>query len=114
MEHSRQTESSPSRAIQYIIDTAPLYAQAKAHRVYLEEARKSTKAQLMKQCEETVLGKQEIYAYSHPDYMTLLKGLQVAVEQEEKYRWMLIAAQARIEVWKAEQYTSRAEMRAGA
>jgi hypothetical protein len=44
----------------------------------------------------------------------LLKGLEVAVEQEEKYRWMLIAAQARIEVWKAEQYTNRAEMRAGA
>jgi hypothetical protein len=104
----------PSKAIQYIIDTAPLYAQAKAHRVYLEEARKSKKAQLMKECQETVLGKQEIYAYSHPDYMTLLKGLEVAVEQEEKYRWMLIAAQARIEVFKVEQYTARAEMRAGA
>lgn len=104
----------PSKAIQYIIDTAPLYAQAKAHRVYLEEARKSKKAQLMKSCQETVLGKQEIYAYSHPDYETLLKGLETAVEQEEKYRWMLIAAQARIEIFKVEQYTARAELRAGA
>ncbi len=106
--------SNPSKAIQYIIDTAPLYAQAKANRIYLEEYRKTKKAQLMKQSEETVLGKQEIYAYSHLDYETLLKGLEQAVMEEEKYRWLLIAAQARVEVWKAEQYTNRAELRAGA
>ena len=40
-------ESSPDKAIQYLIDTAPLYAQAKADRLYLEEFRKSKKAQLM-------------------------------------------------------------------
>lgn len=103
---------NPNKAIQYIIDTAPLFAQAKANRVYLEEARKSIKAKLMNQSPETVLGKQESWAYSHPDYLELLEGLKVAVEQEENYRWMLIAAQARIDTWKTHQFSQRAEIKA--
>lgn len=102
---------NPSKAIQYIIKTAPLYAEAKGKRMYLEEMRKSVKAKLMKSCSETVLGKQEIYAYSHPDYIEILEGIKVAVEQEENYRWMMAAAQARIEVWKTNKYSERAEAR---
>lgn len=102
---------NPSKAIQYIINTAPKYAQAKGQRMYLEEMRKSVKARLMKSCPETVLGKQEIYAYSHPDYIEILEGIKVAVEQEENYRWMMAAAQARIEVWKTNEYSKRSEMR---
>jgi hypothetical protein len=44
--------------------------------------------------------------------MELLQGLRVAVEEEEKYRWLMIAAQARIEVWKTNQYNTRAELKA--
>lgn len=65
----------------------------------------------MKSCSETVLGKQEIYAYAHPDYIEILEGIKVAVEQEENYRWMMAAAQARIEVWKTNKYSERAEAR---
>jgi len=61
---------------------------------------------------ETVLGKQESYAYSHPDYLELLQGLRVAVEEEVKLHWLLQAAQARIEVFKTTQYTQRAEIKA--
>jgi hypothetical protein len=105
-------EIDPNKAIQFLIDTAPKYAQAKAHRVFLEEARKSKKASLMNSCDQTVLGKQETYAYSHPDYMELLEGLRVAVEEEEKFKWLMVAAQARIEVFKVQQYTARAELKA--
>ena len=65
----------------------------------------------MKSCSETVLGKQEIYAYAHPDYIEILEGIKVAVEQEENYRWMMAAAQARIEVWRTNKYSERAEAR---
>jgi hypothetical protein len=65
----------------------------------------------MKGCQETVLGKQEIYAYAHPDYIEILEGIKVSVEQEENYRWMMAAAQARIEVYKVQEHTRRAEMR---
>jgi hypothetical protein len=104
-------ETSPDKAIQYLIDTAPLYAQAKSERLYLEEFRKSKKAHLMSQAGTEVLGKQETFAYAHADYIEVLEGIRAAVEKEEKYRWLMTAAQARIEVWKVNEYTKRAEIR---
>ena len=104
--------NEPTKAIQYLIDTAPIYAKAKADRIYLEEFRKSRKAQLMSQAGTEVLGKQETYAYAHADYIEILEGIRQAVEKEEKYRWLMTAAQARIEVWRTEQYSMRAELKA--
>lgn len=104
--------NEPTKAIQYLIDTAPLYAKAKADRMYLEEFRKSRKAQLMSQAGTEVLGKQETYAYAHADYVQILDGIKQAVEKEENYRWLLTAAQARIEVWRTQQYSMRAEIKA--
>ena len=103
--------NEPTKAIQYIIDTAPLYAKAKADRIYLEEFRKSRKAQLMANAGTEVLGKQETYAYAHQDYIQILEGIKQAVELEEKYRWLMTAAQARIECWRTEQYSARIEMK---
>jgi len=104
--------SEPTRAIQYLIDTAPLYAKAKADRMYLEEYRKSIKAQLMSQSGTEVLGKQETFAYAHRDYVGILEGIRQAVEKEENYRWLMTAAQARVEVWRTEQYSARMEIKA--
>jgi len=104
--------NEPTKAIQYIIDTAPLYAKAKADRMYLEEFRKSRRSQLMAQAGTEVLGKQETYAYAHQDYIEILEGIRQAVETEEKYRWLMTAAQARIECWRTEQYSARIEMKA--
>ena len=39
-----ESQISPDKAIQYLIDTAPLYAQAKAERLYLEDFRNIYKA----------------------------------------------------------------------
>ena len=104
--------NEPTKAIQYLIDTAPLYAKAKADRMYLEEFRKSRKAQLMSIAGTEVLGKQETFAYAHSDYVEILEGIKQAVEKEENYRWLLSAAQARIEVWRTQQYSMRAEVKA--
>jgi hypothetical protein len=104
--------NEPTRAIQYLIDTAPLYSRAKADRIYLDEFRKSRRAQLMSQAGTEVLGKQETFAYAHPDYIQILEGIREAVETEERYRWLMTAAQARIEVWRTEQYSARMEIKA--
>jgi predicted esterase YcpF (UPF0227 family) len=104
--------NEPTKAIQYLIDTAPLYSKAKATRMYLEEFRKSRKAQLMSQAGTEVLGKQETYAYAHHEYIQILEGIREAVETEEKYRWLMTAAQARIECWRTEQYSARIEQKA--
>jgi len=104
--------NEPTKAIQYIIDTAPLYAKAKADRMYLEEFRKSRRSQLMAQAGTEVLGKQETYAYAHQDYIEILEGIRQAVETEEKYRWLMTAAQAKISVWQTTQFNARMEMKA--
>ena len=104
--------NEPTRAIQFLIDTAPLYAKAKADRMYLEEFRKSRKAQLASQAGTEVLGKQETFAYAHPEYIQILEGIREAVEKEERFRWLMTAAQARIEVWRTEQYSARMEVKA--
>jgi hypothetical protein len=103
---------NPHKAIQFLIDTAEPYSKAKASRIYLEGFLKSRKAQLMSQAGTEVLGKQETYAYAHADYVGILEGIREAVEIEEKHRWMMTAAQARIEVWRTEQYSARMEMKA--
>ena len=104
--------NEPIKAIQYLIDTAPLYAKSKADRMFLEEFRKSRKAQLASQAGTEVLGKQETFAYAHPEYIQILEGIREAVEKEETYRWMMTAAQAKIEVWRTQQYSARLEIKA--
>jgi cytochrome c biogenesis protein ResB len=111
-EANRNCMNEPTKAIQFLIDTAPLYAKAKADRMYLEEFRKSRKAQLASQAGTEVLGKQETYAYAHADYIEILEGIRQAVEKEERFRWLMTAAQARIEVWRTEQYSARMELKA--
>ena len=102
----------PHKAVDYIIANAKKFAKAKAERIYLEEYRKSLKAILMKQSMETAVNAQEREAYSHDDYVALLVGLKEAVEIEEKLRWDLIGAQARVEIWRTEQANNRAEGKA--
>lgn len=102
----------PHVAVDYIIKHAEQFAKAKAERIYLEEYRKSLKAILMKRSIEETIGGQEREAYAHPEYTELLKGLREAVEIEEKLRWDLVAAQARVEVWRSQEASSRAESRA--
>ncbi len=102
----------PNDAVDYIIKHARQFADAKAQRVYLEEFRKSKKALLMKESLEPTLGAQERDAYAHDEYIELLKGLKEAVAIEEKLRWDLIAAQARVDIWRTEQANLRLEGKA--
>lgn len=108
---SDMNERDPHLAVDYIIVNARRFARAKSERVYLEEYRKSLKALLMKRSLEETLGAQEREAYAHDEYRQLLQGLRTAVEVEEKLRWDLIAAQARVEIWRTEQASARLEIR---
>lgn len=105
-------ETNPHKAIDYIISNGTKYAKAKAGRIYLEEFRKSKKAILMAECKAEAANAREQYAYAHPEYLEVLAGIRDAVEIEEKLRWDLIAAQARVEVWRSEEASARAEVKA--
>jgi len=107
---TREEDRDPHQAIEFIFKYAKHYAKAKAQRIYLEEFRKSKKALLMKQSGQDTIGAQERDAYAAEDYRELLEGLREAIENEEALRWSLVAAQARVEVWRTEQASARAEM----
>ena len=98
-------------SVNYLYTHGRKYAQAKAQRTYLEEFRKSQKAMLMKSAltdgRAKTAAAAEIEAYSDPTYLEMLKGLQEAVEQEETFRWRLISAQARIDVWRSNEASNR-------
>lgn len=99
-------------AVNYLYTHGRKYAEAKAHRVYLEEFRKSQKAMLMKVALTDGRAKSaavaEIEAYADPAYVEILKGLEAATEAEETFRWGLVSAQARIDVWRSQEASNRA------
>ncbi len=99
-----ETEINVFKALDFIRDNSIAYARAKAERIWIEEFRKSKKALLMRDAENrgfTSSVAQEREAYAHPDYISFLDGLKEAVEKEEGLRWLIISAQARVEVWRS-------------
>jgi len=105
----------PDDAIEYIFKHGKKYAKAKAERIYLEEFRRSKRSILMQQAQvngHQTAAAQEREAYADPEYIALLEGLKAAVEAEEEIRWGLVAAEARIGVWRSREASSRQEVRA--
>jgi hypothetical protein len=75
----------------------------------MQEMRKTVKAELMKEAEldgHKTTAAQEREAYAHERYKHHLLALQQATENRERTRWMMIAAQARIESEKANIYAN--------
>lgn len=107
-----EREIDPHDVVDYLIKNAKRFAQARADRIYLEEFRKSKKALLMKKSMETAINAQERDAYAHPEYCQLLDGIREAVAIEEELRWHMIAAQARIDIYRSQEATARMEMKA--
>ncbi len=99
-------EINVERALEYIRDNASDFGVAKAARVFIDEYKKSKKAMLMLEIEGTGLVR-EAHAYSHPEYITLLEDLKTAFEEEEKIIWLMVAARAKIEVWRTQQANNR-------
>lgn len=104
--------NDPSLAVEFIIKHSAEFAKAKSQRVYLEEFRKSKKSLLMSQSSDSTIGGQERDAYKHHEYLELLEGLKQAVEIEETLKWKLIAAQARIDIFRTMEASNRAQDKA--
>ena len=101
---------APYKAIEFILENAPKFAEAKAQRVYIENFLRTKKALLMKEAMAKGIDSgvaQEREAYAHPEYQELLRGLQVATEREEALKWKLIAAQMKSDIWRSEQASER-------
>ena len=100
----------PHESIDYMVRKAKDFAKAKSDRTYMEEFRKTLKAELCKDALAQgfeAVNAQEREAYSHPTYKAHLEAIRDAVKEEEYLRWMLIAAQARIDVWRSQEASNR-------
>ena len=104
-------EIDPTKALRYIQENAGKYAQAKANRIYIENYSKTLKSRLALESDKKTLGDREMDAYGSAQYEELMRGLKEAVEIEENLRWMLEAAKMKVEVWKTQEQSRRAEMR---
>ena len=99
--------TDPQLAVDYIIKHSQEYATAKANVVYLEQFRKTQKAICFQSSLRSTMAEKDADAYAHKDYIAVLDGLKEAVEAAEKLRWMLVAAQARIDIWRSQEASNR-------
>lgn len=106
------TDDEIEKAVEYLRNNARPAAQAKANRIYMEEFRKVVKAQIMREHSASALGTQEACAYSDPRYKQHLEALREAVEKDEYNKWMMVAAEAKVEAWRTQQANQRAEGKA--
>ena len=98
----------PNSAIDFMIKNAEAYAQAKAQVTYLTEHRKTVKALGFQRSLKSTMAEKEADAYTTDDYKTCVEGLREAVAEAERLRWMLVAAQARVDCWRSMEASNRA------
>jgi len=102
----------PNEAINFMIKNAEAYSQAKANVTYLTEHRKTVKA-IGFQCSlKSTMAEKEADAYTTDEYKECVEGLREAVAEAERLRWMLVAAQARVDCWRSMEASNRAVERA--
>lgn len=104
------SEIDPIKAIEDVERNISDYAESEAHKVYVEEMRKTIKAELMKDAEadgHKTAAMQEREAYANPNYKRHLLALKEAVRRREELRWKMIAAQAKVDIWRSQEASNR-------
>lgn len=101
------TDDEVERALDFMRDNATKAAQARANRAYVEEFRKTMKAQIMRENAASALGAQEAIAYADPRYVGHLEAIKEAVFEDERLRFMLSAAEAKIQAWQTQSANNR-------
>jgi ABC-type transport system involved in cytochrome c biogenesis ATPase subunit len=93
------TTQEIEKALHFLIDSAKEAAQSRANRIYLEEFRKSLKAQIMSQHQDLPVNAQEREAYKNVEYIAHLQTMKDAIQEDEKMRFLIEAAKVKISVW---------------
>lgn len=102
------SEDEIDKALDYLRDNANAAAVARAERIYVEEYRKVVKAQIMQEHAAKALAAQEREAYADDRYMVHLEAIRQAVAADERHKFLLSAAQAKIEAWRTQSSNERA------
>jgi UTP:GlnB (protein PII) uridylyltransferase len=102
--HEQEVEA----AVDWLRDTANEAAQKRAERLYLDEYRKVLRAKLMKQHMDLPVSAQEREALADPKYAEHLQALKTAIDEDERMRFLRVAAEAKIEAWRSMNANHRA------
>ena len=87
------------KALDFLRDSAEAAAVNRSNRVYMEEYRKSLKAQLMSENLDMAVNAQEREAYKNVEYITHLEAMKEAIYEDEKLRFLIEAAKIKISAW---------------
>lgn len=107
------TDDDVERALDRLRFQAGNAAKAKADRIYMEEFRKTIKANVMQKHLDLPVSAQEREAYASPEYAKHLMVMRDAIEKDETMRWQMVAAQAVIEAWRTLSVNQRIEAKIG-
>jgi hypothetical protein len=107
------TDEQAENALEYLRTNAAKAAKAKAERVYLEEYRKTIKANIMSQHLDKPVAHQEREAYSSKEYVGHLEAMRTAIAEDEFNRWGMVAASATLDAWRTQQANKRGEAKLG-
>ena len=105
------SDEAAQKALDFLRFQAGEAAISRANRIYMEEFRKTIKANCMAASTEKTLTAQERDAYSSPEYIAHLEAMRAAIELDEVHRWKMVAAQATIEAWRTHQANRRGEQK---
>jgi hypothetical protein len=106
------TEQEVDRALQYLRDQAEADAQARANRLYMEHWIKTVLAQEMAKSSATSIAASEVGARISGPYVDALGAYKEAIADDEKRRFLRAAAEARIDAWRTQESSRRAEGKA--
>jgi hypothetical protein len=102
----------PIKCVDFMRDNSDALGEAEGHLSYLVEYRKSKKALLMNESTAKTESAKESYAYSHPEYIAVLEGIDIAKSKCIRLRWLMTTAQIKVEIWRSLESSARAEGKA--
>lgn len=106
------TQDDAERAVDWLRDNASRMAQERAERMYVEQWIKTVKATIQSEQGGISAAAAEIVALASPRYMAALQAYRDAIRADETNRFLVAAAEAKIDAWRSQESTRRAEARA--
>lgn len=101
------------KAVDWLRDNAERMAQARAERLYLEQYVKTVKAEEFVKAEPgNKIALAEALSLAAPRYLATLQAYRDAIKADEANRFLAAAAEAKIEAWRSQESTRRAEGKA--
>lgn len=100
------------KAVDWLRDNAATAAKARAERLYMESYVKTALALETEKAEASSASQRESIARTKPSYLAALQAMKEAIEADETHRFLRDAASAKIEAWRTQESTRRAEGKA--